>query len=105
MRGFTRGNNLMDQAMKMQAKLEQVRKQIAEMEFTGEAGGGAVKVVINGENKVLKVSIDPAAVDVDDLGMLEDLIVLATNNAVATAKETSDKVLSSQVRLPPGFGF
>ena len=105
MRGFTRGNNLLDQAMKMQATLEDIRKKIAEMEFTGEAASGAVKVVMKGDNKVTKVTIDPAAVDPDDLGMLEDLLVIAINNATETVKAASDKMINSQVRLPPGFNL
>ncbi len=106
MRGFTRGNGgMMGQAMKMQAMIEDLRKQAAEMQFTGEAGNGAVKVTVSGDNKVLAVHIDPAVVDPEDPAMLEDLVLLATNNAFKIAQDETNKLFSSKVALPPGFSL
>ncbi len=76
-------NNLMKQYQKMQKKLEETQEELAKKEYVAQAGGGAVKVVLNGERKVLSVSLNKDAVDPEDVETLEEMIVLAMNGAGA----------------------
>ena len=87
--GFGGGNMqaMMKQAQMMQQKLADAQKELEEMEIEGESGGGMVKVVCNGKKVISKITIDPKAVDPDDVEMLEDLIVAAINDAYAVADE------------------
>jgi len=88
-------NKLMEQAQAMQKQLEDALNKINETEFEGSASNGLVKVRINGENKVLSVSIDPEILNPDDKEMIEDLIVIAANEAVAKADEAKKGTLDS----------
>ena len=85
--GFGGGNMqaMMKQAQMMQQKLADAQKELEEMEIEGESGGGMVKVVCNGKKVISSISIDPKAVDPDDVEMLEDLIVAAINDAYLVA--------------------
>lgn len=94
---------LMAQAQKMQAKLAKVQEEIAKTEFEGAAGSGAVKVVMNGKHECIRVSIDPKAVDPEDVEMLEDLIVLAVNDCAAKISAESEAAMRHAVPLPPGM--
>ena len=69
---------MMKQAQQMQ---ERVQKQMAELRVEGNAGGGMVTVVVNGAKQIQSMKIDPEVVSKDDVGMLEDLIVAAVNDA------------------------
>ena len=84
------------QVMEAQAKLEQTV-------FTGTAGGGVVKAEVKGSHEVVSVKIDKEAID-DDLEMVEDMIVLAINDALNKIEEESDKLMGG-FNLPQGFGF
>ena len=80
--GFGGGNQmqqLMKQAQKMQADMEKAQKELEEMEIESESASGLVKVIMNGKKVVKSVTINPDAVDVDDIEMLEDLIIVALN--------------------------
>ncbi len=81
---------MMKQAQQMQDKLQ---KQMAEMRIEGAAGGGMVTVAINGHKAMLSIKIDPEAVSKDDVGMLEDLVLAAINDA----QRKADDVLSQQM--------
>jgi len=78
-------NKLMQQAHAMQKQLEKANEQINATEFEGSASNGLVKVVVNGENKVLSVSIDPSILNPEDVEMIEDLVMIAVNDAIAKA--------------------
>lgn len=80
-------NNLIKQAQKFQKQMEDMQKDLETKSFTGTAGGGAVTVVVNGKKELLKVSIKPEVVDPDDVEMLEDLVMLACNEALKTAEQ------------------
>ncbi|MBK6684675.1 MAG: YbaB/EbfC family nucleoid-associated protein [Deltaproteobacteria bacterium] len=80
-------NELMRQAKKMQDKLQQVREEAGTTTVEGTAGGGMVTVVANGKNEILSVKIDPKVVDPAEIEMLQDLLVAATNQAIARANE------------------
>jgi len=95
---------LMQQAQKMQQEMQKAQEELAHMEVTGQAGGGMVSVVMNGQHAVKRVSIDPSLTD--DIEMLEDLVTAATNDAVNRIKEASEQQMSSLtqgMKLPPGF--
>ena len=81
-------NKLMQQAQEMQKQLEKANDQINEMEFEGTASNGLVKIAINGENRVLAVSIDKEVINPDDKDMLEDMIMIAINDAIQQVEET-----------------
>ena len=79
--------NMMKQVQQMQAKMEKVQAELEEMEIEGTSGGGMVKVMVNGKQDVLSVTLDPEVVDKDDVEMLQDLIVAAINQAKEKAGE------------------
>ena len=95
-------NNLMKQYQKMQKKLEETQEELAKKEYTGQAGGGAVKIVISGEKKVLKVSLNKDAVDPEDVETLEEMIALAANQAVTEIEKDSSQEMG---RLTGGMGL
>lgn len=88
-------NKLMKQAQKMQAQMMKAQEELAQKNVEGTAGGGMVKVVMNGSNEVVSVSINPEVVDPDDVEMLEDLVVAAIKNAQEQVKELSDATMGS----------
>ncbi|EHL10475.1 YbaB/EbfC family DNA-binding protein [Oribacterium parvum ACB1] len=95
-------NNLMKQYQKMQKKLEETQEELAKKEYTGQAGGGAVKIVISGEKKVLKVSLNKDAVDPEDVETLEEMIALAVNQALTEIEKDSSQEMG---RLTGGMGL
>ena len=92
---------LMKQAQKMQRQMEEQAKEMETKEFTATAGGGAVEVTVSGKREVVKVKLDQEVVDPDDVEMLEDLIVAATNEALRKVEEASTSAMS---KLTGGFG-
>lgn len=94
-------NNLMKQAQKMQRQMEETTKELEEKEITASAGGGAVSVTVSGKKEVTKVTIDPEAVDTDDIEMLEDMIMAATNEALRQIEELSQ---ASMAKITGGLG-
>ncbi len=97
--------NIMKQAQKMQEDMQKAQAELANLEVTGEAGGGMVKVVMKGTHEVMRVNIDPALM-ADDKEMLEDLIAAAMNDAVhKVAKQNKDSMadMTAGLNLPPGF--
>ncbi len=93
--------NLMKQAQKMQRQMEEQAKELEIKEFTAAAGGGAVEVTVSGKREILKVKLSEDVVDPDDIEMLEDLIVAATNEALRKVEEESGAAMS---RLTGGLG-
>ncbi len=80
---------LMKQAQKMQEQLAAAQEELASRTFQGSAGGGAVVATVTGSQEVREVTIDPSVVDPDDVGMLQDLIVVAVNQAMREAGEAA----------------
>ncbi len=80
-------NKLMQQAQAMQKQIEDASNAINEMEFEADASNGLVKVPVNGNNEVLDIDIDPSILNPDDKAMIEDLIVIAINNAVRKVED------------------
>ena len=94
-------NNLMKQAQKMQKQMEEAQAQLDELEITATAGGGAVEVTVTGKREVTKVKLSEEVVDPDDIEMLEDLIVAATNEALRKVDEASQQSMS---KITGGLG-
>lgn len=82
--------NIMRQANQMQMKMKKLQAELDTREFSGTAGGDAVKVVVTGNMKVKSVDIKPDVVSGDDIEMLQDLVTAATNDALVTAKTECD---------------
>ena len=94
-------NNLMKQAQKMQRQMEENQKALEEKEFTATAGGGAVEVTISGKREVTKVKLQEEVVDPDDVEMLEDLVMAATNEALRMAEDANAEVMN---KMTGGLG-
>ena len=101
--------NLMKQAQKMQRQMEEQAKEMEAKEYTATAGGGAVEVKVSGKKQLLSVKLDEEVVDPDDVEMLEDLIVAATNEALRKMEEDSQekmgKVTGGLGGMGGGFPF
>ena len=94
-------NNLMKQAQKMQRQMEEGKKELEEMEMTATAGGGAVEVTVSGKHEVTKVKLAAEVVDPDDIEMLEDRSMAATNEALRKVEDASQQNLS---KITGGLG-
>ena len=94
-------NNLMKQAQRMQRQMEEAQKAMEEMEATASSGGGAVEVTVSGKKEILKVKLTEDVVDPDDIEMLEDLIVAATNEALRKIDDASQQSMS---KITGGLG-
>ena len=97
-------NNLMKQAQKMQKQMEEAQKALEEQEVTAAAGGGAVEVTVSGKREVIKVKLSEEVVDPDDIEMLEDLIMAATNEALRKVEDASQQSMA-QITGGLGGGF
>ena len=99
---------MMKQAKQMQEQMGSLQEEIASVSVEGTAGGGMVSVTMTGKGEIRGVKIDPSAVDAEDIGMLEDMICLAANNARAKADATMAakmKDITGGLPLPPGISL
>lgn len=97
---------LMGKAKEMQAKFEAMQQEIAEMEASGQAGGGLVQVTLSGKGEMKALKVDPSLFKEDDVEILEDLILAAHNDAKAKAEAMMQKKtqeLTAGLPIPPGF--
>jgi len=95
-------DKLLKQAQKMQAQVMKAQEELQRKEYEGTAGGGMVKVLLNGKNELVSIKINKEVVDPDDVEMLEDLIVAAHSSALEQVKGESDSVFGS---LQSGLGL
>ena len=86
---------MMKQVQKMQEDMANLQADIEERECTATAGGGIVEVTFNGKHELKKITIDPEAVDPEDVEMLEDYITIAVNEAIRNIDETSSREMSA----------
>ena len=99
-------SNLMKQAQRMQRQMEEGQKELETKEFTAAAGGGAVEVTVTGKKEVVKVKLAEEVVDPEDIEMLQDLIVAATNEALRKAEEENAAMMNRMTcGLGGGFPF
>ncbi|HEV1997521.1 MAG TPA: YbaB/EbfC family nucleoid-associated protein [Candidatus Dormibacteraeota bacterium] len=97
---------MMRQLQEMQSRMAQIQEDLGSKEVEGTAGGGVVKVRANGHQKVLAVEIQPDAVDPQDVDLLQDLVLAATNEALDRSRELAAGelgALASGLGLPPGL--
>ena len=97
--------NLMKQALEMQAYMQKAQEELANLEVTGESGGGMVRIIMTGKHEVRRVSIDDSLL-ADDKDMLEDLVAAAINDAAHKVEATTQERMSgltSGINLPPGM--
>ena len=97
--------NMMQQAQRMQMNIQRVQEELNAREFEATAGGGMVKAVVTGAKVLKSVTIAPEVVDPDDIEMLEDLIVAATNEALRQVEEAAASAMSKLTGGLGGFGF
>ena len=93
---------MMKQAQKMQRDAAAAQQEIAAMTFEASAGGGMVKATATGEMAITDITIDPAAVDPEDVEMLADLVAAAVNEAIRQAVETSE---TEMAKITSGAGL
>ena len=99
---------MMKKVQEMQSRMEELQAEMATTEFSATVGGGAVSVTVTGKGVMQAVRINPAALDVDDISMLEDMICLATNKACAhadAAMAARMKDITGGLPLPPGMSL
>ncbi|MFA6011028.1 MAG: YbaB/EbfC family nucleoid-associated protein [Desulfobacteraceae bacterium] len=93
MGGMGNIGNMMKQAQKLQAKMVEMQAELADKTVEATAGGGMVKVVANGKQQIVSISIEKEVVDPEDVEMLQDLVTAAVNDALAKSQE----MVSSQM--------
>ena len=96
---------LMKQAQKMQEQLERAQAELAETEVSGSAGGGLVSATVTGSGELVSVTIDPQAVDPDDVETLQDLIVVAVRDANRVAQELANEKMGPVAGGMGGLGL
>ena len=97
--------NLMKQAQKMQEDMQKAQEEVANLEVEGQAGGGMVKVVMNGRHEIRKVTLDDSLMQ-DDKEMVEDLLAAAVNDAVRHVEQQTQEKMSgvtAGLNLPGGM--
>lgn len=95
-------SKMMKQLQQAQSQMQQVQEELASKSVEGSAGGGMVKVVVNGRHELLSVKIDKTVVDPEDVEMLEDLVTAAVNDAQTRADEMARAEMS---KLAGGLGL
>ena len=95
---------MMKQAQEIQTKISDMQESLTDIEVTGQAGGGMVKVILSGKNEARAVNIDPSLIS--DIEVLEDLLVAAINDARAKVEAAAQEKMSEitgGLQLPPGM--
>ena len=87
--------NMMKKIQEMQAQMEQKQAEIEASEFSASAGGGAVEVTVSGAHEVKDIKLQPDVVDPEDIEMLTDLIIAATNEAMRKADDAMNQAMQS----------
>jgi len=94
---FPKGNlmaGLLQQAKQVQEKIEELQGELAALRIEGQAGGGMVTVVVNGQQELISVKIDPQLI-AEDVEMVEDLVVAAVRQAMEKSKEESQQKVNA----------
>ena len=98
--------NMIKQAQKMQENMQKMQAELEAKEYTAQAGGGVVSATVNGKRELLSITIDPEAVDPDDVEMLQDMIVAAVNEAIDALRaegeltRISEKYFGKDISMP-----
>lgn len=94
--------NMIKQAQKMQQDMQRMQAELEEKEYSAQAGGGVVEAVVTGKRELKSLTVDPEAVDPEDVEMLQDLIVAAVNEALRTAEQD---MAASMQSITGGLGL
>ncbi|MEK6190047.1 MAG: YbaB/EbfC family nucleoid-associated protein [Carnobacterium alterfunditum] len=103
MRGMGNMQGMMKQMQQMQKEMSKSQEDLNVKEFFGTTNGDLVTVTLTGEKKMKDISIKPEAVDPDDIDMLQDLIILATNNALEKVEVETQAVMGKYAKGIPGM--
>ena len=98
--------DLLRQAQTMQSKMAEIQEQLGKKTVEGSSGGGMVRAVCTGKQEILSITIEKDVVDPEDVGMLQDLVTAAVNNALRLSRELAERDLSSLaggMRIPGLF--
>lgn len=95
-------NQLMKQAQQMQQQMQKMQAELAEKTVEAESGGGMVKVVLNGKQELISITIDPKAIDPEELDFLEDLILAAVQEG---QKKVAEMTQSAMGQVTGGMGI
>jgi hypothetical protein len=87
--------NLQRMAQQMQQEMLRIQGELETLTVDGSAGGGVVKAVVTGKQELVSVTIEPAAVDPDDVDMLQDLIVAAVNDALGNSRRIAEEKMAA----------
>ncbi len=96
--------NLQRMAMQMQQEMERIQAELAETEVEGSAGGGVIRAVVTGKQTLVSVTIDPSAVDPDDVEMLQDLVTAAVNEALDASRRVAEQKMGALTSMTGGLG-
>ncbi|MFP4476669.1 MAG: YbaB/EbfC family nucleoid-associated protein [Desulfatibacillaceae bacterium] len=94
--------NIMKQAQKLQRQMTELQEQLGERTVEAGAGGGMVRVVVNGKQQVVSINIEKEVVDPEDVEMLQDMILAAVNDGLAKSQEMANEEMS---KLTGGMGI
>jgi DNA-binding YbaB/EbfC family protein len=105
MRGMGNMQNMMKQMQKMQKKMAEAQEELGDKRIEGTAGGGMVTVVVSGHKEIVEVNIKEEVVDPEDIEMLQDLVLAATNDALKKADELTNQTMGQFTKglNIPGF--
>ncbi|SDM39475.1 YbaB/EbfC family nucleoid-associated protein [Sediminibacillus halophilus] len=106
MRGGGNMNKMMKQMQKMQKDMMKAQEELQEMSFEGTAGGGMVKVTANGKKEITDIQLNEEVVDPDDVEMLQDLILAATNDVLKQVEEKTNDTMgqfTKGLNMPGGM--
>ncbi len=108
MKGIPNIGNIMKQAQKMQSQMAKLQEELGDRTVEASAGGGMITVVVNGQQQILSINIEPEVVDPGDVEMLQDLILAAVNDGLTKAKNMATEEmgkLTKDLNIPniPGL--
>jgi DNA-binding YbaB/EbfC family protein len=96
--------NLQRMALQMQQEMERIQGELADATVEGSAGGGAVRAVVTGKQSLVSITIDPSAVDADDVDMLQDLVIAAVNEALDASRRLAEQKMGALTAMTGGLG-
>jgi len=107
MAGLPNMSGMLKQIQKMQEKMAQVQEGLESKTVIGESGGGMVKVTANGKQRITRIQIEKEVVNPDDVEMLEDLLLAASNKALEESQRVAQEEMArvTQGMIPPGLNI
>ena len=103
MRGMGNMQGMMKQVQKMQKEMVKAQEALNEKQFVGEATNGYAKATFTGDRKMINLEVDPAVIDPEDSDMLQDLVMMAVNDALNQISVETEKTMGKYTTGMPGF--